>query len=496
MRILNFVVGIGVFFTICCQFGCRRDKTNAGLIHKPSADTTAVYFNFFLSEKTMITNREQDNEKEGTYLKVTGLINDSTVAVNLPDGFYLNNSNLSNWMLGWPSGKAYYDAGNENLRTIISIDTIKKQVVLGSLLRGSGFPQLNQRVVFWNHSPSGFANNPGGKLVQPGWWPTFYGNSMEFGAIVFEPLSRQWVMYLQEVDTNRVNIYAATSADLVSWQPYNKGKVFFSPENFTHTTWAGVADDGITPQTARLYSAIYRNDSLYIFLSGYDKQGRKHVGVVTTTDALNGPFNIHTQPVVSPGSSYDAKGCFYPKVAACGNKYLMYYDGIDADGTETLCRAESDDLIHWSKYNNNPVIAKHYGWRSGLYTSEPNYVLCSGDTVWVSIGGYKKYNTEFNHTDSAANRLPLDKTIFNNNESEKGRHISGNVMDAQLGVFISTDGGYTFRPHSNNPVWINDYSDTLQNDHIGGDFFYYGNRIIYQAKSETEKRYNILSRQK
>lgn len=496
MRILNFVVGIGVFFTICCQFGCRRDKTNACLNHKPLADTTAVYFNFFLSEKTMITNREQDNEIEGTYLKVTTLINDSTIAVNLPDGFYMNNHNLSNWMLGWPTGKAYYDAGNENLRTIVNIDTIKKQVVLGRLLRGNGFPQLNQRVVFWNRSPSGFANNPGGKVVQPGWWPTFYGNSMEFGAIVFEPRSKQWVMYLQEVDTNRVNIYAATSTDLVSWQPYNKGKFFFSPENFTHTTWAGVADDGITPQTARLYSAIYHNDSLYIFLSGYDKQGRKHVGVITTTDALNGPFTVHTQPVVSPGGSYDAKGCFYPKVAACGNKYLMYYDGIATDGTETLCRAESDDLIHWSKYNNNPVIAKHYGWRSGLYTSEPNYVLCSGDTVWVSIGGYKKYNTEFSHTDSAANRLPLDKTIFNSHESEKGRHISGNVMDAQLGVFMSTDGGYTFRPHSNNPVWINDYSDTLQNDHIGGDFFCYGNRIIYQAKSETEKRYNILSRQK
>lgn len=496
MRIYSFVITIVLFLAVCYLSGCRRDKANAYLGNEHPADTSAVYFDFFLSEKTMITNREQDNETEGTYLKVIAQINDSTIAVNLPDGFYLNNRNLSNWMLGWPTGKAYYDAGNENLRSIVRIDTVTHQIVLGNLLRGQGYPQVNQRVVFWNRSPSGFTNSKQGKVVQPGWWPSFYGNSMEFGAIVFDPLSKLWVMYLQEVDTNRVNIYAATSADFVNWQPYNSGKVFFTPAHFAHTTWAGVADDGVTPQTARLYSAIYHNDSLYIFLSGYDKQGRKHVGVITTTDALNGPFNIHPQPVLSPGSGYDAKGCFYPKVAACGSKFLMYYDGIATDGTETLCRAGSEDLIHWNKYNNNPVIAKHYGWRSGLYTSEPNYVMCSGDTVWVSIGGYKKYNTEFNQADSVGQKLPLDKLIFNAKEEEKGRHISGNVMDAQLGVFMSTDGGYTFRPHSNNPVWINDYSDTLQNDHIGGDFFYHNNTILYQAKSETEKRYNILSRQK
>ena len=39
-------------------------------------------------------------------------------------------------------------------------------------------------------------------------------------------------------------------------------------------------------------------------------------------------------------------------------------------------------------------------------------------------------------------------------------------MDAQLGLFISTDNGKTFRPYRFNPVFVNDLSDTLQDDHI------------------------------
>ncbi len=233
-----------------------------------------------------------------------------------------------------------------------------------------------------------------------------------------------------------------------------------------------------------------------MFLSGYGKDDRRSIGLIKTSDPIRGPFEIMATPVISPGKDgCDMNGCFYPKVCKAGNKFLMYYDGVGGDGTERICLAESDNLLLWKKYNNNPVIERHYGWRSGRFTSEPDYVKSSGDTVWLMIGGYKKYNTEFSLQDTIEHRIPLDSSIFNNLESEKGKHISGNVMDAELGVFISIDGGRTFKAHVNNPVWLNDYSDTLQNDHLGGDFFYDGNcRVIYQAKSETMRRYNILLR--
>lgn len=476
---------------------CNRQTPSLTSGAPDLSESSAIFFPFFLSDKTMIVNEEQDNEMEGHYLKVLKVINDSTIQVNLPEHFYLNGNSVPSWMLGWPTGKPYYDAGNENLREIMSIDPGTGNIVLGKLLRGEGFPGVNQRIVFWNRSPSGFRDAGSGKAVNPVWWKTFAGGSVEFGAIIFDSLRRQWIMYIQEVDTVHVQIYAATSSDLVRWNPANNGQPVLNPIDFKGTVWAGKAEDGVTSQTARMYSAIFDKGKYYFFLSGYGTDGRRHIGLATAADPLKGPFTIYPKPLISPGDKgCDVRGCFYPKVCRAGNKFLLYYDGVAADGTESLCLAESENLMDWKKFKNNPVIEKHYGWRSGRFTSEPDYVACSHDSVWVMVGGYKKYNTEFDPIDSVQHRLPQDKTIFSPAEEEKGKHVSGNVMDAQLGVYLSTDGGHTFRPHINNPVWINNYSDTLQNDHIGGDFFYSNGLIIYQAKSETQKRYNILSREK
>ena len=497
MQLLRFVIGFAVLALVLIFSACNQTKTSSISDNANIADTTAAFFTFFLSEKTMIVNEEQDNETEGHYLKVLEVINDSVFQINLPRNFYLNNKNYSSWMFGWHTGNPYYDAGNENLREIISIDTVKGVITMGNLLRGFGLPKKNQRVCFWNRSPSGFKNSALGKIVNPDWWRDFAGESIEFGAVVFDSTIHKWIMYVQEVDTTHVNIYAATSSDFKNWAVHKNGNPVFKPSDFKGTNWAGFADDGKTPQTARLNSAIFESGKYFFFLVGYDKTGKRHIGLVTATDPLNGPFTIYPKPIISPGNNgYDAKACFYPKICRAKNKFLLYYDGITSDGTETVCLAESENLTDWKKYAHNPVIGKHYGWRSGLLTSEPHYAEYRNDSVWLLVAGYKKYNTEFTVTDSIQDRLPKDKSIFNSVESEKGKHISGNVMDAESGVFLSLDGGYTFRPHINNPVWLNDYSDTLQNDHIGGNFFYSDNRILYQAKSENEKRYNILLREK
>lgn len=78
---------------------------------------------------------------------------------------------------------------------------------------------------------------------------------------------------------------------------------------------------------------------------------------------------------------------------------------------------------------------------------------------------------------------------------------SGNVNDTELGVFLSTDGGKTFIPHENNPVFINDYSDINENDHLGGNFELIktdtADFIFYQAKTNTPRlKYNIFYRVK
>lgn len=78
---------------------------------------------------------------------------------------------------------------------------------------------------------------------------------------------------------------------------------------------------------------------------------------------------------------------------------------------------------------------------------------------------------------------------------------SGNVNDAQLGLFFSVDGGKTFNQHKHNPVFVNDYSNPHENDHMGGNFTLIRtdsiDYIFYQAKSEESgSKYNILLRTK
>ena len=470
---------------------CKPDKY-FGLKYSPTSSIALP------TQKTMIVNTEQNNEIEGHYLKVLEVINDSTYRINLPHNFYLINKNIGTWAIGWPTDSAYYAAGNENLARIKHIDVKKGIVVMGTLLRGSGLPKPNNRIVFWSLAPSGYSN-VNGKLIDPRWFEGFAGESIEFGSIIYDKISRQWLMYIQEVDTEHVQIYVAASPNLYTWGPANNGKPLFTAKNFIdNTTWAGHNYNGSVEQSARLYSAILHQGKWTFFLSGCGKNGKRQIGTITSTNPLTGPFDISKEPIISNGiaNSPDERACFYPKVAKANGKYVMYYDGVDWNNTETVCMAESKDLRTWHKYKHNPVINQHYGWRSGTYTSEPNVVLYSNDTLWLMCGGYKKYNTEFGEDDERNGRAPLDASIFS--KAENGKYISGNVMDAQLGAFFSTDGGYTFTPNTNNPVWINNYTDTLQNDHIGGDYFntIVGGKsvIIYQAKSGSMNRYNILMR--
>jgi len=76
---------------------------------------------------------------------------------------------------------------------------------------------------------------------------------------------------------------------------------------------------------------------------------------------------------------------------------------------------------------------------------------------------------------------------------------SGNIGDAQLGLFLSTDEGNSFIPHKNNPIFTNDYSNKFENEHMGGNYKLIktdtADYIFYQAKSSyQDPKYNIMSR--
>ena len=444
-------------------------------------------FDFFLNEPCMIVNIEQDNTFEGTYLRIERTIKeDSVFIINLPAHFYLNNSNCSKWVLGWGTNKPLYDAGVENLRAISKIDISNKKIILGKLLRGNGFPDKNQRVVFWNTQPSGFINENKEPVINTKLWQKFNGKSISFSSVVYDSLLYKWVMIFNECDTDKISIYGAMSKNLIDWEPVNAGNPLLTANDFKNCIWAGVSKNGYISQTPFVSDIIRYNNKWYIFMDGYSKDGKRNIGLAISEKSVIGPYQIINKPIISPSEhgSWNDKSCFYAKVVKYKDKFLLFYDGKNSEGNEKIGLAYSNNLLTWFNCENNPVLEQHAGWRSSTGTTEPNYIEVKGDSIFLMAAGVKKFKMgPWHHY--ITNRMYLDK--------------SGNVDDTQLGVFLSTDGGKTFVPHSNNPVFVNDYSNCFENEHLGGNIELIKtdtvDYLFYQAKSSYNGlKYNILLR--
>ncbi len=449
---------------------------------------TPADFSFFLNEKCMLVNTCQDNSIEGKYLKVISVEKNNCLITNIPDNFFINNTNAANWVIGWGNNIPLYDASCENIRAIRSVDLKTKQIETGELLRGKGFPMKGQRIVFWNRNPSGFIKQTKFPVINPHKWKGFCGESLSFSSVVYDSLLKKWVMLFSECDTDRIQIYIAQSDNLISWSPANNGEPILKAVDFKNTQWGGAGKNGILTQTPFLSDIIRFQSKWYLFMDGYDKTGKRNIGVAVSKNSILGPYEIISEPVITPGKkgSWNDKSCFFGKVVFYKNRFIMFYDGKDIKGNECIGMAYSTDLINWTNYENNPVLDQHYGWRSNTGCAEPSYIECRGDSIFLIAAGAKKFKMgPFHHY--ITRRMYMD--------------VSGNVDDAQLGVFLSTDGGKSFKPHPDNPVFVNDYSDPYENEHMGGNFELIKTDtmdfIFYQAKSSFGgSKYNIHVRTK
>jgi hypothetical protein len=446
-----------------------------------------VNFNFTISEPCMILNYELDNTVEGNYILTEEFLdNDSSLIIKNLKKLSLDSLSIENWVIGWGSNKPLFDAGVENIRQIKKIDFDKNKIFLGKLIRGTGFPEKKQRVVLWNTAPSGFKNHLKKPIINPKIWPQFSGESIGFSSIEYDSLLRKWVMIVNEVDISKIQIYAAVSDDLVNWDAANEGAPILSVSDFKNCIWAGIDKSGKNKQTPFVSDIVRNNNIWYLFLDGYSSDGKRHIGMATSKTSLIGPFEISKNPILSPGrkGDWNDESVFYAKVKKYKDGFIMFYDGRNSKGYERVGMAFSNDLTSWTNSDNNPVLDQHYGWRSSVGCSEPNYIEIRGDSIFLMVAGVKKFKMGAWHH-YITKRMYLDK--------------SGNVDDAQLGVYLSTDGGNTFNPHINNPIFVNDYSNKYENEHMGGNFKLIqtdtAEFIIYQAKSSYEGlKYNILLR--
>ncbi len=430
----------------------------------------------------MIANFEQDNGIEGSYLTVKRInCNDSSLFIDIPAGFYIQNQNCKTWIIGWGNQKPYYDAGVENLRSISSIDIPNNKIYLGKLLRGNGFPKMNQQVVFWNTQPSGFKPDDSLPVIDPSLWQGFSGNSVSFGSIAYDSVLCSWVMLFNECDTNKIQIYAALSKNLKNWQPANNGKAVLSSTDFKNCTWAGKTKDGKGNQSPFVSDIIRHKNRWYIFLDGYAANGKRNIGYAISAQTLLGPYTISSKAIVKPGitGSWNDAAVSYAKITHFKNRFLMYYDGCNSLGEEAVGLALSNDLETWNQWKQNPVIVDHLGWRSSVKCSEPNMVESKGDSIFLIVSGVKAFL-----------QPKLSPCCMNK---------PGNIDDTQLGLYVSTDGGFRFSAHKNNPIFTNNYAQLSENEHMGACFKIIRtdtfNFIFYQAKSSYGGlKYNIMMR--
>lgn len=458
-----------LLFIVLILSSCENEKTKL--------------FDFHFNQKTIIINKEQDNRIEGTYLIVKKIKN-KKINLNLPKKFYISNKNKEKWLIGWGNNQPYYDAGCENIREIKFI--YKNTIILGKLLRGKGFPHKNQKIVFWSRLSNNFKKFNNKSIIDLKQWKEFAGKSNSFGGIDFDKKLKKWIILFQECDTIKRQIYAGESINLINWKPSFNGKPILKYTHFKNISWA--ENNFKLKQTPVISDLFYSKKKWYIILNGTDKKGYKNVGIAYSHNSILGPYKILKNPILKAGNSneWNNKGCFSAKVSCNKNKYVIAFDGINKEGEENVGIAFSYNLKNWEMQKNNPIIKIHKGWRSKKESSETDYIEWKNDSIILLISGTKNFKTGL-----------LSKYIF----KDRFKSIPGNVDDAQLGVYISTNNGLSFYAHKNNPVIINDYSNISENEHMGGNVKFIKTDSLlyffYQAKtSENCLKYSIYLRTK
>jgi len=104
---------------------------------------------------------------------------------------------------------------------------------------------------------------------------------------------------------------------------------------------------------------LLKDDVYYMYFRGQSK-GHDRIGVATIPrDRFDGvTWNIHTQPVVDVGGpgSWDENHALDPASILHGGRVFLYYTGSSPREDRTVCLAVSDDGIHFTKYERNPII--------------------------------------------------------------------------------------------------------------------------------------------
>jgi predicted GH43/DUF377 family glycosyl hydrolase len=245
---------------------------------------------------------------------------------------------------------------------------------------------------------------------------------------VFRHGGRWYMMYVALVrEKIGYQTYLAASDDLLRW---TKLGVILP---FRRDGWdAWQADGGIALQTCTWggsYELGTHGGRYWASYIGGAKQGYEpdplSIGLAWTDDptAAREWTRLESNPVIGPGQAdvrdFEARTAYKSNIIrdasrATGHEFVMFYNGKAPKGIERIGMAVSDDMVHWRRHGDGPVVDNGRG-----ISGDPQIVRMGGDPkcgisrlgtpeVWVMFyfGAFWKPKSD---TETQRNREENDK---------------------------------------------------------------------------------------
>jgi len=171
--------------------------------------------------------------------------------------------------------------------------------------------------------------------------------------------------------------------------------------------------DGVTDPSVIRDADVYR-----LYYAGESADATEEIGLATSIDGQQ--WTKHpANPVLRVGAagSHDSAAVSNPMVLRTDGIYSLWYTAVDAEGTESIGLATSEDGVTWTKLGEGPVFG--VGTAGSFYereASDPG-VLRVGQTNWLF----------FSAVDAGVSFDPLGRRTL-------GRAVSSDGLQWQAGA--------------------------------------------------------------
>lgn len=124
---------------------------------------------------------------------------------------------------------------------------------------------------------------------------------------------------------------------------------------------------------------------------GYE-EGSARIGLAYSEDEELLRWNRLPQPVFSwkDGADWEKGGLYKPCIIARDGRYFMFYNAKNLEKgpwLEQIGIAQSEDLLHWKRYEHNPVIKVSEGRWDGRFCADP-FVVRDGERWLMFYYGF------------------------------------------------------------------------------------------------------------